>query len=82
MGFGILPAVPRQLVSEALPRLGQASAASMLMGGKRYLSGWVAFDAEQWKAHYGAMWPSVVSLKKRFDPKGLLNPGFIPFDTP
>lgn len=79
MGFGILPAVPPHRISEALARLSQASAASMLMGGKRYLSGWVAFDADQWKAHYGSVWPRLVSLKARFDPKGVLNPGFIPF---
>jgi cytokinin dehydrogenase len=79
MGFGILPAVPPERLDEALARLAQASAASLLMGGKRYLSGWVAFDAAQWRAHYGPMWPRLVSLKSRFDPKGILNPGFIPF---
>ena len=79
MGFGILPSVPPQRLSEVLPRLAQASAASILMGGKRYLSGWVEFDPGQWKAHYGSMWPSILSLKTRFDPKGVLSPRFIPF---
>jgi len=79
MGFGILPAVPPQRLNEALARLNQASAASMLVGGKRYLSGWVAFDPAQWKAHYGAMWPTLVDLKHKFDPKGVFNPGFIAF---
>jgi cytokinin dehydrogenase len=78
MGFGLLPAVPPHLLNEALPRLNFASAASTLMGAKRYLSGWIAFDQDQWKAHYGAHWPTVVELKKRFDPKGVLNPCFIP----
>jgi len=80
MGFGVLPAVPPHLLDEALPRLRQASAASVMMGGKRYLSGWVVFDNEQWKAHYGPLWPRVQELKKRFDPKHVLNPGFILFD--
>lgn len=77
MGFGILSAFPKHLVADALPRLNQASAASMMVGGKRYLSGWVAFDAAQWKAHYGDLWPTVVELKKKYDPKGILNPGFL-----
>ena len=80
MGFGILPAVPRHLVQEALPRLEQASNASIMMGGKRYLSGWIAFDQTQWKAHYGDLWATVLALKKKFDPKGVLNPGFVKYE--
>ncbi len=80
MGFGILPAVPPRFVDEALPRLNQASNASMMVGGKRYLSGWISFDAAQWKSHYGDLWPTVVALKKKFDPKGVLNPGFVKYE--
>ena len=77
MGFGILPAVPHRFVEEVLPRLNLASQAASMMGGKRYLSGWIAFDAAQWKAHYGDKWDEVVKSKKKFDPKGVLNPGFV-----
>ncbi|HUU12919.1 MAG TPA: FAD-binding protein [Terriglobia bacterium] len=80
MGFGILPAIPKHLVEEALPRLNLASQASTMMGGKRYLSGWIAFDQAQWKAHYGDMWTTVVSLKKRYDPHRVLNPGFVKYE--
>lgn len=80
MGFGILPAVPRQFLEEVLPRLNQASNASMMVGGKRYLSGWIAFDHQQWKTHYGDQWPTVVALKKKFDPQGVLNPGFVKYE--
>ncbi len=80
MGFGILPAVPLRLVDEALPRLNMASQASSMMGGKRYLSGWIAFDQAQWKAHYGELWPTVVGLKKMFDPQRILNPGFVKYE--
>lgn len=79
MGFGILPAIPPHLVGDALPRLDQASQAATLMGGKRYLSGYISFDAAQWKAHYGDQWGKVVELKKKYDPKGLLNPGFVTY---
>ncbi len=80
MGFGILPAVPKHLVNEALPKLNLASQAAMTMGGKRYLSGWIGFDAAAWRAHYGDLWPRVCQLKKRFDPKGILNPGFVKYE--
>lgn len=77
MGFGILPAIPPALVNEALPRLNMASQAAMMMGGKRYLSGWVDFDAALWASHYGSKWPHVQQMKRRADPKGILNPGFL-----
>ncbi len=77
MGFGILPAVPAPRLEEALPRLALASQASMLMGGKRYLSGWLDFDAATWKLHYGEHWAAVAALKKKFDPHDVFNPGFM-----
>jgi len=80
MGFGILPSVPKHLLDEALPRLDMASQAAVMMGGKRYLSGWISFDAAQWKAHYGDQWATVAALKKKFDPQGILNPGFVKYE--
>ena len=79
MGFGILPAVPQQFVNEVLPRLNMASQASGMMGGKRYLSGWINFDHAAWKAHYGANWNFVAAAKQKFDPQGILNPGFVKY---
>jgi cytokinin dehydrogenase len=80
MGFGILPAVPPQFVNEVLPRMNMASQAATMMGGKRYLSGWITCDHAAWKAHYGEMWPTVAAAKRKFDPQGILNPGFIKFE--
>jgi len=80
MGFGILPAFPKHLVDEPLFHLDMASQGAMMMGGKRYLSGWIKFDQNQWKAHYGDAWPKVVELKKKYDPKGVLNPGFVIYE--
>jgi len=79
MGFGILPAVPPALVNEVLPRLNMASQASSMMGGKRYLSGWINFDHAAWKAHYGEKWAAVVAAKQKYDPHGILNPGFVKY---
>jgi cytokinin dehydrogenase len=80
MGFGILPAVPPAFVDEVLPRLNMASQASSLMGGKRYLSGWINFDHAAWKAHFGEQWPAVAAAKRKFDPQGILNPGFVKYE--
>jgi cytokinin dehydrogenase len=80
MGFGILPAVPPAFVNEVLPRLNMASQASSLMGGKRYLSGWINFDHAAWKAHYGEQWSAVAAAKRKFDPQGILNPGFVKYE--
>jgi cytokinin dehydrogenase len=80
MGFGILPAVPPAFLNEVLPRMNMASQASGMMGGKRYLSGWINFDHTAWKAHYGEQWPAVAAAKLKFDPQGILNPGFIKFE--
>ncbi|MGH9452876.1 MAG: FAD-binding protein [Terriglobia bacterium] len=77
MGFGILPAVPPRFLEDALPRLRQASMASTLVGGKRYLSGWVDLDEDQWRAHYGEEYDRVKSLKRKYDPAGILNPEFL-----
>jgi FAD/FMN-containing dehydrogenase len=80
MGFGTLPAFPKHLVEEPLFYLNMASQGAMMIGGEQYLSGWIKFDATQWKAHYGDLWPTVLALKKKFDPPGVLNPGFVLYE--
>lgn len=81
MGFGILPAVPRQLVPMALSLLNRASDLGMQIGGKRYLSGWVEFDHAKWKAHFEGQWEEILQCKQFYDPKSVLNPGFIQFHS-
>lgn len=78
MGFGILPAVPPPFWPEAKPMLENASRLSIAMGGKRYLSGFVEFDEADWRAHFGAEWEFFRASKRKFDPDGVLNPGFVP----
>ena len=80
IGFGILPAIPKNFVNDLLPRLNQASQDSMMAGGKRYLSGWIPFAHGDWRAHFAELWPTVVKLKKQFDPSGVLNPGFVKYE--
>ncbi len=78
IGFGILPAVPPKFWPDVRPMLDNASRLSVLMGGKRYLSGFVDFDHEQWREHYGKQWEPYCEAKRKYDPDGILNPGFVP----
>ena len=69
----------RRLDEPVKARLNRASDASMAAGGKRYLSGLVAFDRPRWKQHFGQRWEQVCRLKTAHDPDGILNPGFIDY---
>ncbi|HEU4401301.1 MAG TPA: FAD-binding protein, partial [Candidatus Polarisedimenticolia bacterium] len=79
VGFGVLPAVPPDLLPQAKARLNQLSELSIAAGGKRYLSGFIEFDRKRWKQHFGDRWDEVCRLKKTFDPDSILNPGFIDY---
>jgi cytokinin dehydrogenase len=81
MGFGILPGLPPGAMAVAGPMLQRASDLALKMGGKRYPSGWLAFDAARWKGHFGDRWPVLAAAKKRFDPDGILHPGLVTFDA-
>ncbi|HEY9421007.1 MAG TPA: FAD-binding protein [Thermoanaerobaculia bacterium] len=81
MGWGILPGVPFRFLDRALAQLDMASELSIVYGGKRYLSGYITFDtAEKWANHFGDRWPMVLEAKKKFDPDGIMNPGFIIYE--
>ena len=75
IGFGILPAVPPKMWDMARPRLQAASELSTAMGGKRYLSGFITFSKDEWRAHFGDRWESFAALKRRHDPGRPPEPG-------
>ncbi|HYE79298.1 MAG TPA: FAD-binding protein [bacterium] len=78
MGWGFLPGVPARFLDIALPRLDMASQMSQLVGGKRYLSGYITFRTEEeWANHFGDTWPWFKQMKAKYDPDRILNPGFI-----
>lgn len=79
LGFGLLPAIPRQFLPMALPLLKKASDLCRQIGGKRYLSGWVDFDHAHWQEHFGDNWAKLLACKRFYDPAGILNPGFIKY---
>ena len=51
----------------------------MQIGGKRCLAGWIQFDHQGWKTHFGDTWSKVVEWKRFYDPKGILNPGVVKY---
>ncbi|HVS00365.1 MAG TPA: FAD-binding protein [Thermoanaerobaculia bacterium] len=74
---GLFSSLAPKELPRHLPVLRRASELGIELGGKRYLSGWVDFDADGWRRHFGERWPGVRRAKRAFDPKGLLNPGFL-----
>ena len=78
MAMGILIELPEQQLQDVLPVLAQLSEQLIEAGGKRYLSSWVDFDAQQWRDHFGEHWGRVLELKQEFDPRGILCPGGMP----
>lgn len=81
MGWGILPGVPARFLDRALAQLDMASELSIYYGGKRYLSGYITFDtAEKWAQHFGDRWPMILEAKRKFDPDGIMAPGFIQYE--
>lgn len=77
MGFGILPGLPQEVAPQILPQLNALSDLSLKVGAKRYLSGFIQFDAMRWKSHYGELWEPMKGWRKMYDPDGILNPGFV-----
>ncbi|HSM15058.1 MAG TPA: FAD-binding oxidoreductase [Thermoanaerobaculia bacterium] len=81
LGWGVLGAVPPERLEEGLAKLDMASELSIAYGGKRYLSGFITFDtAEKWAHHFGGSWERFRAAKKRWDPDGILAPGFIQYE--
>jgi cytokinin dehydrogenase len=81
MGWGILPGVPFKFLDRALAQLDMVSELSIVYGGKRYLSGFITFNTvEKWAQHFGDRWPMILEAKRKFDPDGIMAPGFIQYE--
>ena len=82
VGVGLVPYIAREDREELLPAVEQAGDTLVAHGGKRYLTGWLSWDRETWRRHYGRRWREVCEWKKRFDPAGVLGAKIVPFDEP
>ena len=77
LGFGLIPYIPSSVLPFALPAIEHAGRLLVAGGGKRYLTGWVRRDHDEWQAHYGPQWRTVLRWKETFDPNGILSNEFI-----
>ena len=77
LGFGLIPYIPSSVLGFALPAIENAGRLLVAAGGKRYLTGWVRRDRDEWRTHYGRQWTTILRWKETFDPNGILSNGFI-----
>lgn len=80
--FSICPTAPESKLETYKALMSKASDLSLSMGGKRHLTTWVHFDLPRWRLQFGDYWPKVNEMKRRYDPAGILNPGFIEYEPP
>lgn len=80
IGFGMYPTVPKAQVQPILEQLNLFTNLAYQMGGKRYVASWAELDLAQWRLQFGDYWLQVNELKQKYDPQGILNPGFIKYE--
>lgn len=80
IGFGMYPTIPKSQLQPVLEQLNLLTDLAFQMGGKRYVASWAEFDLPQWRLQYGDYWTKVNEMKRKYDPKGILNPGFFQYE--
>ncbi len=82
VGVGLIPFIAAEDREALLPAVENAGEALVAHGGRRYLTGWLCWNREAWRRHYGRRWHDVCDWKQRFDPAGVLGARIIPFEEP
>jgi cytokinin dehydrogenase len=82
MGFGVYSRVPNAFAQATVAVAQGFVDLAMKMGAKYYLTGSARLDAARLSAQFGDAWPPVREIKRRYDPKGLFNPGFFQWQGP
>jgi hypothetical protein len=80
IGFGMYPTMPKSQLQPVLEELNLLTNLAFHMGGKRYMASWAEFDLAQWRLQFGDYWTKVNEMKRKYDPKGILNPGFFQYE--
>ncbi|MBE9037350.1 FAD-binding protein [aff. Roholtiella sp. LEGE 12411] len=80
VGFGMYPTVPKAQVRPVIEQLNLLTNLALQMGGKRYMATWVEFELPQWRLQFGDYWSKVNEIKSKYDPHGILNPGFFKYE--
>ncbi len=82
IGLGMYPSIPQTQVEVVLQQLNLLTDLGFQMGGKRYMATWAEFDLPQWRSQFGDYWLTVNEIKRKYDPLGILNPGFFKYEHP
>jgi cytokinin dehydrogenase len=48
------------------------------LGGVLYPVSALPMSADDWQRHFGAAWPAFQEARRRYDPAGILTPGYLP----
>lgn len=80
VGLGMYPTIPKTQVEAVLKQLNLLTDLGFQMGAKRYLATWADFDLLRWRSQFGNYWYKVNDLKRKYDPSGILNPGFFKYE--
>ncbi|QSJ16337.1 FAD-binding protein [Nostoc sp. UHCC 0702] len=80
IGLGMYPTIPKSQVKPVIEQLNLLTDLGFQMGGKRYMATWVDFDITRWRLQFGDYWYKVNEIKKKYDPDGILNPGFFQYE--
>ena len=82
IGLGMYPSIPKTQVEVVLQQLNLLTDLGFQMGGKRYMATWAEFDLPKWRSQFGDYWLTVNEIKRKYDPCGILNPGFFKYEHP
>jgi cytokinin dehydrogenase len=80
IGFGLYPTLPKSQLQPVLEQLNLLTNLALQMGGKRYMASWAEFALPQWRLQFGNYWTKVNEMKTKYDPNGILNPGFFQYE--
>lgn len=80
VGFGIYPTIPKARLQPVLEQLNWLTDLNFQLAGKRYLVSWSEFDLARWRLQFGDYWNTVNEMKRKYDPQGILNPGFFQYE--
>ena len=80
VGFGMYPSVPKSHVQPVLEKMNYLTELGFQMGGKRYMASWSDLDLPKWRLQFGDYWFKLNEMKRKYDPKGILNPGFFQYE--
>lgn len=80
VGFGMYPTVAKSHLQPVLEKLSFLTELGLQMGGKRYITSWSELDLPKWRLQFGDYWFKLNEMKRKYDPEGILNPGFFQYE--